>query len=59
MPSHGTYAIFAPDDHIEDLYEVLRDGGLARALDGIAPRLKGNYTRCYKRFLSGIRIPFN
>ena len=56
VPSHGVYAIFAPRDRIEDLYETLRDGGLARALDGIAPKLKGNYTRCYKRFLSRIRI---
>ena len=56
VPSHGVYAIFAPRGRIEDLYETLRDGGLARALDGIAPRLKGNYTRCYKRFLSRIRI---
>ncbi len=56
VPSHGVYAIFAPRDRIEDLYETLRDGGLARALDGIAPKLKGNYTRCYKRFLSRIRV---
>ena len=59
IPSHGVYAIFAPGDRIEDLYEILGDGGLARALDGIAPRLKGNYTRCYKRFLSRIRIRAN
>ena len=59
VPSHGTYAIFALDDRVEDLYEVLRDGGLAQALDPIAPRLKGNYTRCYKRFLAQIRIPIN
>lgn len=56
VPSHGVYAIFAPSYRIESLYETLRDGGLARALDGIAPKLKGNYTRCYKRFLSRIRI---
>ena len=56
VPSHGVYAIFAPNDRIDDIYETLRDGGLAQALDGIAPRLKGNYTRCYKRFLSQIRI---
>ena len=59
VPSHGIYAIFAPDDRVEELYAVLRGGGLARALDGIAPRLKGNYSRCYKRFLSRIRIPVN
>lgn len=57
VPSHGVYAIFPPRDRVEDIYEKLRDGGLARALDGIAPRIKGNYTRCYKRFLSRIRVP--
>lgn len=56
VPSHGVYAIFAPDDCIDDLHERLRGGGLARALDGTAPKLKGGYTRCYKRFLSRIRI---
>ena len=56
VPSHGVYAIFAPDDRIDDLYELLSDKGLARALEGIAPRLNGNYVRCYKRFLSQIRI---
>ncbi len=56
VPSHGVYAIFAPHDRIEDLYEILRDGGLARALEGIAPRLKGNCTRSYKRFLLRVRI---
>lgn len=56
VPSHGVYAIFAPADTIDRIYHNLRDGGLARALDGIAPKLKGNYTRCYKRFLSRIRI---
>ena len=56
VPSHGIYAIFAPDDRIEDLYRVLQNGGLARALDGIAPRLKGNYVRCYKRFLRKIPV---
>ena len=57
VPSHGIYAIFAPDDHVDSLYETLRDGGLAKGLNEIAPRLKGNYMRCYKRFLSQIRIP--
>ena len=56
VPSHGIYAIFSPHDCIEDLYEKLRDGGLARSLNGIAPKIKGGYTRCYRRFLSKIRI---
>jgi hypothetical protein len=56
IPSHGVYAIFAPDDDIDTLYERLRDGKLAQALEGIAPRVKGNYLRCYRRFLEMIRL---
>jgi len=56
IPSHGVYAIFAPQDDVEALYEKLRDGKLARALDGIAPKVKGEYVRCYKRFLERITI---
>ena len=59
VPSHGVYAIFAPNDRIDPLYDALRDGGLGRALEGIAPRLKGNYLRCYKLFLSRVRIRVN
>lgn len=51
IPSHGVYAIFAPDDDVETIYNKLRDGKLATALAGIAPRVKGGYTRCYRRFL--------
>ena len=50
-PSHGVYAIFAKDDDVEALYAKLRDGKLAQALQGIAPKVKGGYVRCYKRFL--------
>lgn len=56
IPSHGVYAIFAPDDDVDALYEKLRDGKLATALEGIAPRIKGGYVRCYKRFLMNVRI---
>ena len=56
IPSHGVYAIFAPDDDIDALYEKLRDGSLARALEKISPRVNGGYFRCYKRFLSEITI---
>ena len=56
IPSHGVYAIFACDDKVEAIYEMLRDGKLARALDGIAPKVKGGYVRCYRRFLSMIRV---
>ena len=56
VPSHGVYAIFVCDDRIEAIYDKLRDGRLARALDGIAPKVKGGYVRCYRRFLSMIRV---
>ena len=56
IPSHGVYAIFAPDDNVEALYEKLRDGKLAAALTRIAPRVKGNYIRCYRRFLQMVRV---
>jgi hypothetical protein len=51
IPSHGVYAIFAPDDDVDKLYGKLRGGKLAKALKGIAPKVKGGYVRCYKRFL--------
>jgi len=57
IPSHGVYAIFAPDDDVEGIYEKLRDGKLAAALDGIAPKVKGGYVRCYRRFLMMVRVP--
>lgn len=56
IPSHGVYAIFAPEDDVDALYEKLRDGKLAKALDGLAPKVKGGYVRCYRRFLLMVRI---
>lgn len=56
IPAHGVYAIFAPDDDVDALYEKLRDGKLAAALDGIAPKVKGGYVRCYRRFLLMARV---
>lgn len=56
VPSHGVYAIFAPSDRLELLHERLRDGGLARALEPVSPRVKQSYVRCYKRFLLRIRL---
>lgn len=56
VPSHGIYAILGPADAVAEVYSKLKHGGLARALDGIAPTVKGNYVRCYKRFLEMIRI---
>ncbi|MEW6393763.1 MAG: hypothetical protein AB1582_04330 [Pseudomonadota bacterium] len=54
IPSHGVYAIFAPDDKIDNLYERLEGGQLATALKDIAPTVKGGFVRCYKRFLDMI-----
>lgn len=56
VPSHGLYAIFPPEDDVELIYEALRDGGLARRLVGIAPTLGDGSVRCYKRFLSPVRV---
>src|SRR5260370_13728198 len=56
IPSHGVYAIFALDDDVDALYEKLRDGKLAAALAGIAPKVKGEYVRCYRRFLLMVRV---
>ena len=55
VPSHGVYAIFPPLNDVEEIYEALRDGGLGRGLEGIAPTLKNGYVRCYKKFLSAVR----
>ena len=57
VPSHGVYAIFAPDDDVDSLYAKLRDGRLARCLEGLSPKVKGGYMRCYKRFLLAVRLP--
>lgn len=56
IPSHGVYAIFPPVNQVESIFDLLREGGLAKSLKGVAPQLKNGYTRCYKRFLSTIRV---
>ena len=56
VPSHGTYAVFSQFLDIEDVYDRLRDGKLARALAPVAPKVKGQYMRCYRRFLNMITI---
>ena len=57
IPSHGVYAIFSSTDaDIESLYGRLSDGQLASALDGIAPKVKAGYVRCYRRFLMMIKV---
>lgn len=54
IPSHGVYAIFAPEEKIDSLYDRLGNGRLAEALEGVAPKVKGGFVRCYKRFLDMI-----
>ena len=56
IPSHGLYCVFSHDADIQDIYDRLRDGKLAKALAPIAPKVKGRYTRCYRRFLAMMTI---
>ena len=56
IPSHGIYSIFSEGADIEEIYDRLRDGKLAMALAPIAPKVKGVYTRCYRRFLAMMEI---
>ena len=56
IPSHGIYCIFSPERDIEEIYERLSNGKLARVLAPLAPKVKGTYTRCYRRFLSAMEI---
>lgn len=57
IPSHGVYAIFAPDDDIASILLRLGDGRLAKALEAVAPKVNGGYFRCYKRFLMTAPLP--
>ena len=56
IPSHGLYCVFSHEADINDIYDRLRDGKLAKALAPIAPKVKGCYTRCYRRFLAMMTI---
>jgi hypothetical protein len=56
VPSHGVYVIFPYDGDAESLYVKLRDGELATAIRKIAPKVKGGYFRCYRRFLQKVAI---
>lgn len=56
IPSHGIYCVFSPKRDIQEIHERLGDGKLAHALATVAPKVKGAYTRCYRRFLSAIEI---
>jgi hypothetical protein len=59
IPSHGVYAVFAPDDDLAPLLKAWSAGGLGRALTGRAPLVKGGYVRCYKRFLNALSAPIS
>jgi hypothetical protein len=56
IPSHGVYAIVGPEPALEAIYEKLAGGALERSLEALVPRIKGGYTRCYKRFLDMITV---
>ena len=56
IPSHGLYCIFSNESDIQEIYDRLCDGKLAKALAPIAPRVKGRYMRCYRRFLEMITV---
>ena len=56
IPSHGIYCVFSPKRDIEEIYDRLSNGKLAQALAPHAPKVKGAYTRCYRRFLSAMAI---
>lgn len=56
IPSHGVYAVFPPPDEVDAVYARLGEGKLAPALEGIAPKLKRGYVRCYKHILAKIRL---
>lgn len=56
IPSHGLYCVFSSETDIEEIHDRLRDGKLTQLLSPIAPRIKGRYIRCYRRFLAMITV---
>lgn len=58
IPSHGLYAIAASDPgaDIADLYDRLAGDRLMWLLEGRAPKVKGEYWRCYKSILKELRF---
>ncbi len=56
IPSHGIYCIFSTKRNIQEIHDRLSNGRLADAISPLAPRVKGNYVRCYRRFLDAIEI---
>lgn len=58
VPSHGIYAIFSDRWPLPLLRDLMASGVFGLVMECIAPRLNGNYKRCYKRFLSRLPLPF-
>ncbi len=58
LPSHGIYAVFSDAWPLPVLRDLLASGVFGLVMECIAPRLNGNYKRCYKRFLSRLPLPF-
>ena len=58
LPSHGIYAIFSDVWPLPVLRDLMASGVFGLVMECIAPRLNGNYKRCYKRFLSRVPLPF-
>lgn len=58
VPSHGIYAIVPESDDadIEALAARLSGDGLLKAVEGLAPMVKGGYLRCYKTILERVVI---
>jgi adenine-specific DNA-methyltransferase len=58
IPSHGIYSIVAKDPtaDLKDLHDRLAAGRLERLLEGKAPKVKGEYWRCYKSILKELRL---
>ena len=58
VPSHGIYAIVPESDDadIEGLAARLSEDGLFKAVEGLAPMVKGGYLRCYKSILEQVVI---
>jgi hypothetical protein len=57
LPSHGIYAVFSDAWPLPVLRDLLASGIFGLVMECIAPRLNGNYKRCYKRFLSRLPLP--
>lgn len=57
IPAHGIYAVFSDVWPVSLLRDLLAAGVFGLTMECIAPRLHGDYKRCYKRFLSRVPLP--